>query len=405
MAYVVKDARKRSPFWYAIYRDATGRRVRKSTELTSKAKALEMARALQKASDEARRGVLTEARTRELLSEVLQSINGGGLPTFTVRQWFEHFCKIKADAKDPDTAAKYAQIKREFLAFLGEPKADRNIAAINSAEVRAFRDHRKKSGVTATTLNDGLTILSAYFNAALRDHVIPNNPCTAVEPAKDDLSPAKRQKQPFTVAQIVALLNTANDDWSGLIKTAFYTGARLENCANLRSSNLDFSADPALVVFEKYSKHGDEHRVPMHPALRDHLLSIKKKHGQIRKTGKIIALPAAKKDGDPFLFPSLAGKRVANLSKQFRKLMAAADIVNRKVREGVRGKGRSAARDVWALGFHSFRRTHVSALANAGVSEERRMAITAHATRDVHKGYTHHELAQIGHAVALLPRI
>ena len=74
--------------------------------------------------------------------------------------------------------------------------------------------------------------------------------------------------------------------------------------------------------------------------------------------------------------------------------MDAARIKNWKVREGVRGKGRGAARDVWALGFHSFRRTHVSMMANAGVSEEQRMAITAHATRDVHKGYTHHQFSQ-----------
>ena len=32
-------------------------------------------------------------------------------------------------------------------------------------------------------------------------------------------------------------------------------------------------------------------------------------------------------------------------------------------------------------------------MANAGVSEEQRMAITAHATREVHKGYTHEPLA------------
>jgi integrase len=99
------------------------------------------------------------------------------------------------------------------------------------------------------------------------------------------------------------------------------------------------------------------------------------------------------------LFPSLAERFVPNLSKQFRKLMHAAGIENRKVRQA----GKGAARDVWALGFHSFRRSHVSILANAGVSEERRMAIAAHSTRDVHKVYTHHELARLGEAVALLP--
>ena len=87
MACVILDKAKRngklrSPFWYACYTDAFGRRVKKSTGLTAKSKALEMARTLQKASDEARRGALTEARTRELLSEVLQSVNGEGLHVF-----------------------------------------------------------------------------------------------------------------------------------------------------------------------------------------------------------------------------------------------------------------------------------------------------------------------------------
>src|SRR5260370_41874896 len=98
MACVIRDKAKRngklrSPFWYACFTDATGRRLKKSTGLTAKSKAMEMARALQKAADEARRGALTEARTRELLSQVLESVNGEGLRVFTVEQGFDHFVK------------------------------------------------------------------------------------------------------------------------------------------------------------------------------------------------------------------------------------------------------------------------------------------------------------------------
>src|SRR5512132_4204676 len=99
MAYVVKDARNRSPYWYAVYRDATGRYVKKSTELTARSKALEVARVLERASNAARRQTLTEARTRELLSEVLQSVNGEGLRVFTVEQWFSHFVKQKRKSR------------------------------------------------------------------------------------------------------------------------------------------------------------------------------------------------------------------------------------------------------------------------------------------------------------------
>ena len=300
-----------------------------------------------------------------------------------LRKWFGHFNKIKAKSRSQKTAAKYQQLTREFLDFLG-PKADLNILAISSDDVRKFREGREATGLSATTLNDDITILSAIFNGAWRDHVISNNPCTAIEAARDNLTPSKSRKQPFTVEQVKALIEEAKGDWRGLIKIAFYTGARLENCANLRFRNLDYS-EPAVVVFENYSKHGDEHKVPMHPALEDYLLTLKPKT----------------KSADEFLFRSLAGRIITNLSKQFRKLMAAAHIKNWKVREA----GKGAARDVWALGFHSFRRTHVTTLANAGVSEERRMAITAHATRDVHKGYTHHELAKLLSAVSQLPNV
>lgn len=397
MASLIKDAKGRSPFWYCAFTDAKGRRLKKSTGETSKSKANIICTQWQRAADMARNRTLTEERAREVLSEILGSVNGGeGLRTFSVRRWFEHFCTIKEKSQDSKTAAKYEQIKAEFIEFLGL-KADLNILAITSADVRAYRDSREKNGLSATTLNDHLTILSSYFNGAWRDHVVSNNPCTAVEPAKDNLSPKKRQKQPFTMEQVRTLVDTAKGDWHSLIKVAFYTGARLENCANLRLRNLDFNSEPPLVKFEKYAKHGDDHEVPMHPTLRDHLSS--RVANSTERRGKVIEFPPAMKDA--FLFPELAGRRVANLSKQFRKLMAAAGIENRKLREA----GKGAARDVWALGFHSFRRTNVSILANAGVTEEQRMAISAHATREVHKGYTHHELTQLHKAVAHLPTL
>jgi integrase len=340
----------------------------------------------QRAANLARDRTLTEERARQIINEIVASVHGGdGLRSFTVRQWFEHFRKIKADSKNPKTATKYDHAAREFLEFLGF-KADLNILSITSADVRAWRDHRRSLGLSATTLNDDITILSAIFNGAWRDHVISNNPCTAVEAVKDAVTPKKRQKQAFTVKQVEALLEKANRDWRGLIRLAFYTGARLDNCANLRWRNIDYQR--SKLTFERYSKHGDEHEVPLHEALAEHFMS----------------LPTPKTD-DAFVFPSLANRRVTNLSKEFRKLMIAARIQNSKVRDGVKGKGRSAARDVWALGFHSFRRTNISIMADEGVPEERRMAITAHATRDVHRGYTTHEFKQLRKANAVLPKV
>jgi integrase len=379
MAYVTKDARGRSPYWLANYRDHSGRRMRKSTKLTSKSKALEMARALQKASDEARQRTLTEARTRDLLSEVLQSINGEGLTVFTVEEWLSHFVKQKAKSRSDKTARRHEQMMREFIEFLG-PRARLNIAAITSRDIAAFRDQRHSLGLAPATVNLDVTILSAAFNAALRQGHVSVNPTLAVEPLKDKA----QRKQVFTPEQVTALVKVAEGDWKGLILVAFYTGARLGDCANLQWKHIDLVSEIKTIRFEQ-GKTGAEIVTAIHPALEDYLLT----------------LPAPKTD-EAFVFPSLAQRLVSPLSKHFRNvIMEEAHIEQRVIRQ----RGKSGGRSVNALTFHSLRHSFSSILANAGVSEERRMALTGHTTRAIHRQYTHHDLERLRDAVAVLPRI
>jgi integrase len=368
---------KRYPFWYACYTDANGRRVKKSTGLTSRSKALVFAAKLEEAVRFARQRTLTEARARELVSEIVASVHGGdGLRSYTVRAWFEHFVKIKNKSTGPDTAARYQQIGNEFLEFLGA-KADLNILAITGAHVRAFRDHRPE--LSAVTVNNRFALLSAYFAGARRANVISGNPCTEVEAVRDNVSPAHRRRQPFTIEQVAAILSVANQDWQGAIKAALYTGARIQNIVTLRWRNLDLQSDPPLIVYERYSKFGDQHVVPAHPALESHLLNL-----------------PAPDDPDAYVFPTLATRRVTYLSRDFRRLLASAHIANWKVRE----VGKGAARTVWALSFHSLRRTHITELANAGVSEEIRAQVVAHHVRSVHLAYTHGSLGRMHEAVS-----
>jgi integrase len=382
MACVVRDkaernGRRRSRFWYACYVDATGKRLKKSTGLTSKSKALEMARALQKASDEARRGALTEARTRELLSEVLQSVNGEGLRVFTVEQWFDHFVKQKRKSRSDKTARRHEQMMREFIEFLGH-RARLNVAAVTSKDIADFRDRRHSLGLAPATVNLDITILSSAFNSAWKQGHVSVNPCAAIEPLKDK----PQRKHVFTPEQVSALVRTAEGDWKGLILAAFYTGARLGDCANLRWQHIDLVSEIKTIRFQP-GKGGGEVVTVIHPALEDYLLSL-----------------SAPKSDEAFLFPSLARRNVSPLSKHFRKIMEEARIEQRVIRE--RSK---SGRSVNALSFHSLRHSFSSILANAGISEELRMALTGHTTRAIHRGYTHHELERLRDAVAVLPSI
>jgi len=80
--------------------------------------------------------------------------------------------------------------------------------------------------------------------------------------------------------------------------------------------------------------------------------------------------------------------------------MEKARIAQHVIRERKEG-----GRSVNALSFHSLRHSFSTILANAGVSEERRMALTGHSTRDVHRKYTHHELERLREAIGVLPKV
>src|SRR5215472_4540497 len=117
IASISKDSRW-NRYWYAHFTDSLGRRRKKSTGLTSRAKALEMAHTLQRAANEARRGVLTEVRARNLVGEILQSVNGEGLRSFTVSEWFDLVVQQKQKSRATQTAKRHAQLAREFIEFL-----------------------------------------------------------------------------------------------------------------------------------------------------------------------------------------------------------------------------------------------------------------------------------------------
>jgi len=263
------------------------------------------------------------------------------------------------------------------MAFLGH-RARLNIAAITSRDVASFRDKRHGLGLAPATVNVDVAILSAAFNAALRQGHVLVNPCLAIEPLKNK----PERKGVFTPEQVSALLKTAEGDWRGLILLAFYSGQRLLDCANLRWRSIDLVSDIKTIRFA-VRKTGAEVVSVVHPALEDYLLS----------------LPAAKSD-DAFVFPTLAERSASVLSKRFGELIALANIDRGLLRE----RTTQGARSVSALSFHSLRHSFSSILANAGVSEERRMALTGHSTRDMHAKYTHHQLEQLRDAISVLPR-
>jgi integrase len=202
------------------------------------------------------------------------------------------------------------------------------------------------------------------------------------------------RKETFTPEQVTALVEVAdNDDWKGVILVGFYCGFRLGDCVNLQWKQIDLTSEIKTIRFQQ-GKTGDEIIMIIHPVLEKFLTAL-------RKQRKVV--PLAAQSDEAYVFPSLTQRNISPLSKHFRrKIMERAGIKQHVIRErNESGSGRS----VYALTFHSLRHTFNSILANAGIAEETRMALTGHTTREMNQRYTHRELEVFRAAIGTLPQV
>jgi integrase len=372
--------------------------LKKSTEQTDRSKAMEVCMALERTEGMAARGTLTETRARELIGEVVERTTGESVTFFTAEGWLRHWLGGKEIAKAEGTFAKYSHMVESFITHLNG-RAKLNIAAITPKDIAGFRDAQIASGKSATTVRFTVRKLSIPFNAARRQGLITVNPVEAVElpatPKGKDGSDNTRDA--FTSEQIEALLKAAGareqgkpvfeagEEWRGAILFAYFTGARLQDVANITWNGIDL---PARTITFRAKKTGKLVTVPMHAELESHFLNL-----------------PAPDNGKAFVFPKLAGRDTggrSGLSMTFARIMARAKVAGEVLQTTSKG---SKARTVRSLTFHSLRHSFNSVMANAGISQEVRMKLTGHATAAVNTGYTHHELKPLRAAIAAIPAL
>jgi integrase len=372
--------RTHSPFYFAAYCAADGRRLKKSTRTADRALAMKLALEWEQAAKAGRAGRLVESQCRRVLSEIHEHANGEPLHFHTAGAWLDEWLAGKKGVTTERTRMKYEQYVGEFRASLGE-SAGKPLGAISPRHVRTFRDSLARAGHSPVTVNGALKILASPFNAALRLGYIPVNPCAGVEPLRDE---ADAEKDVFTPEQVRALVAAAEGDWKGAILAGYFTGLRLRDVTELRWEAVDFKTGLLRV---KTRKTGAVIVLPLHPEFSAWLAE------QTRGIGKAP------------IFPALAGKTgggKSGLSMNFRGIMARAGIVGRILRERAE---KSAGRTQSSLSFHSLRHSFNSALANAGVAQEHRQKLTGHASAAMNAKYTHHELDALRAAVAVLPGV
>ena len=133
-----------------------------------------------RAEEMARARRLTEVQARHVVAEMVERATGQAIAFQSAREWFEQWVRGKAESRAPATAERYRQAVRDFLASLG-PRADLSIEAISKADVERFRAERRKSGVSARTLNQDVRIIAICLGGAQRQGIVGFNAARAVD--------------------------------------------------------------------------------------------------------------------------------------------------------------------------------------------------------------------------------
>jgi integrase len=393
MPSLTTDSLERSPYWICCYTSATGQRLKKSTKVRIKplkgekrkdgspktaadkrAEAWEVCLAYGRAENHAKNGTLTEQQAKKIIWEILERSTGEPLHNYKVSDWLNHWLDLKEQVRSGKTMDRYRQVIRDFIASLGG-RANLALSHITAKDVLIYRDSIIAAKKTARTANLSVKVVSAAFNAAVRQHIIESNPATALE----TLPVKVEEKETFTPSQVARLVRAADDDWRGAILLGYYTGARISDVANMRWGAIDWQNK--LIRFTP-SKTKKPVVVPLHQQLERELL---------KRPGI----------GKASMFPSLAGKGTGGrfgLSGLFAAIMERAGIQGKPV-EG------SGGRTLSSLSFHSLRHSFNSAMANAGITQEIRQKLTGHTSAETNKVYTHHDLESLRKAIGVIPAL
>lgn len=346
---------------------------------------------LAQAVAEIERETFTTLSARKYLAELLAIATGEQMQAFTVETWFAEWLRRKTRDSSTATIARYRKSLDTFTNWLGDSRKAKPLESVTMADVRAWRELLQDEGRAGKTVNKYVKDIGAAFRTAIREGLINFNPCGALESVSTDDS---LERKPFTFEEVAALLNAAETtEWRGLVLIAAFTGLRLGDAAQLRWQSINLEKGLITLIPSKTKRKKREVTIPLQPDLRAFLLEQDK----------------TRVEGEQFVLAKLAGKKANGgngLSECFNSLMTAAKVDRGKAsRDANPDEPKGKGRVVYERGFHSLRHTFTSWLRTAGVSEEDRMALTGHSTRESHAIYSHTDAEALRKAITKLPKL
>jgi integrase len=374
---------RRSPFWYAAFYNADGRRSFKSTGTKDRNEAMRVALEWSDAAKEGRNGTLTEHRIRKTMADIFMRANREKMPAGTVAEFLNAWLQAKELEVSESSLPEYRRSVATLIESLGT-KADRPIDAVTRKDALAYRGHLAQR-VGPASVNKMLRILRGAWTQAREASLTVDN----IFPSSIELKEKSgKKRRPLTMPELKKVLGVCDDEWRGMVLLGLYTGQRLGDLAGLTWGNVDLDKGAVAFTTTKTDR-------PMEIPLAEPLLKY------------LIDRPSADTPDAPVLpgiHATLASGGSGTLSRQFSEILARAGLIEKKAHRKT-GKGRDARRTSGGLSFHCLRHTATSLLKNAGVSDVVAREIVGHESEAVSRIYTHLEPATLRKAVATMPDV
>ncbi|MDR0533641.1 MAG: tyrosine-type recombinase/integrase [Verrucomicrobiales bacterium] len=327
-------------------------------------------------------GKLSEAEGREFINTILEKSELDPIKGETVEAYLKSWLTGKTLSKRGRTSERYATVIKLFLSSLGK-RAKMPLSVVSARDVENFRDRRLKDNLSPTTVKLDVKIIRSVFNAARKQGIVLTNPADAVELPEG----GEKERAPFTTQEVALLISEIIDkkspwdkEWTTIVLLGYYVGMRIGDAVTLPWEAVDFNIK--TITYTQAKTHNTL-TVPMHDELENHLFKL------------------ADDTPSKLICPRLASRRIAGrsgLSLEFGKIIKKAGLDSMDSQ-------RKSGRKFSARTFHSLRHSFTSFLANQGISDEIRMKLTGHTSKDVHQRYTHMEMGILQAAIDKLPSL
>ena len=379
MAWIYQ--RKGSDYWWLGWRNPDGRSHAKSTKCRAKTDAQKQLAAVDALSLAKASGASLDA--------VYQSMSRRSRPRVTVKAAVASWMTECEASIAPFTLARYRTVADGFLAFLGAGEKGPLVEEVTPDQVRQFLAHRR-SARSASTLNLEKKILAMFFKREIGEEHLTVNPCASVKNSK--LTRAEKgRRRAFTLDELKIISSKCPDDfWRFMLMAGFYTGQRMGDLIGLTHGAVDLQEGVMRLV---QGKTGRAVQVPLRPALRAMLASLRAEAGKVKPSD--------------FIWPEQAERYQqqgsGGFSNEFYGILTAAGLVASRSHLAKAKAG--GPRTVSPVSFHSLRHTFVTLLKATGGSQAVAKELAGHSSDAVSDLYTHTSPALLASAIDALPEL